>query len=898
MALEVGSRLGVFEVTGRLGEGGMGIVYRATDSTLHRDVALKVLPDAFANDPERLARFQREAQVLASLNHPNIAAIHGLEQSGDVQALVLELVEGPTLQDRTAAGPIPLDEALPIARQIAEALEAAHEQGIIHRDLKPANVKVKEDGTVKVLDFGLAKALEPELSDVEAANSPTRTMTAAATKMGVLMGTAAYMSPEQAAGKPADRRSDIWALGIVLFEMLTGQPLFTGETVSHVLASVLKTEPDWNALPPATPSLLRRLLRRCLEKDRRERLQHIGDARHEINDALSSPDESFQMSAPVSPPATWQRLVPAVLATLGLMAVTGLAVWGLVRPDPPPPRSSVRLAIPRPPETTGFPGYGSLVDFSPDGQTLAFVACWSGCSGRELRAYLRPLGQREAVPVPNSEGTYAVFFSPDGQWLGLNAGAGLKKVSLAGGPPVTLFDGPVLGASWGPDDTVVFGGRDAGLWRVSADGGEAELLASADGEIRWPHALPEGRAVLYTIWRGELETSEIAVLSLESGETKILVDGTSPRYASTGHLLFGREESLWAVPFDVEQLEITGSPVPVLADVQVDPQFGASPFAFGADGALTYVPSGARTFLQRTLTWVDRDGTEEVLTAPPRAYTSPRLSPDGTRVAIHDRDNENDLWVLDLTRQTLSRLTLAAEPDTYPVWTHDGQRVLFASPRDGVRNLYARAADGTGVVERLTESPNAQYPNTISPDGIHLVFSETSPDTGSDLHVLTLDDERRVEPLLVTEFDEGNAEISPDGRWLAYQSDASGQWEIYVQPFPDVDSGRWPISTTGGTRPLWGPDGRELFYLTEAGVLGVTVETGAGFQAGTPALVVEGPYYGTSGGRPGRTYDIATDGQRFLMIRERATDDTFADLRQLHVVLNWFEELKARVPVP
>ena len=561
MALEVGSRLGVFEVTGRLGEGGMGVVYRATDTTLHRDVALKVLPDAFAEDAERLARFQREAQVLASLNHPNIAAIHGLEQSGDTRALVLELVEGPTLQDRIAKGPIPLDEALPIARQIAEALEAAHEQGIIHRDLKPANVKVRSDGTVKVLDFGLAKALGPDLSDVEAANSPTMTMTAAATKMGVIMGTAAYMSPEQAAGKPADRRSDNWSFGVVLWEMLTGQQLFTGESISHVLAAVLKTDPDWQQLPAGTPHSVQRLLRRCLARSPKKRLPDAAMARLEIDEAdAASESSATEAAAPVAPPTIWQRPAAIVGLALATLALGAFGAW-LQGSASSPAALVTRTSIVLPQsQASGRTSIG----ISPLGTHVAYI------SNRQL--YVRAVDEFEAQPLASANNSLSPFFSPNGQWIAfysLVEGA-LKKVAISGGGEVTLTQAGIPAGAWG--------------------------------------------------------TSQIVVERLATGERTVLVEeGYGPRYLETGHLLYGLGDSLMAVPFDVERLEVTGGPVPLVEGVNRAEFAGAAVVDVARNGTLVYQPfqAGERV---RTVVWVGRDGTEERLPVPARYFIYARLS--------------------------------------------------------------------------------------------------------------------------------------------------------------------------------------------------------------------------------------------------------------------------------
>ena len=921
MALEAGTRLGPYSVTEQIGAGGMGEVYRARDTKLDRDVALKILPEDFASDPERLARFQREAKVLASLNHPNIAQIHGLEDSTETLALVLELVPGPTLQDRIAKGPIPLDEALPIARQIAEALEAAHEQGIIHRDLKPANVKVKDDGTVKVLDFGLAKALQPELSDAEAANSPTMTMTAAATKMGVIMGTAAYMSPEQAKGRQVDKRADIWAFGVVLFEMLTGRQAFGGTDISETLASVLKTDLDLAALPAGTPRNVRRVLSRCIQKDRTRRSRDIGDVRLDLSDsddeAAGAAAEALVAPVAAVQSALWQRPVPAALAALALIVLGGLAVWSTTRPAPAPV-TRTSIVLPRTQAAgTEFP----VVAVSPTGSHVVYVA--------DAQLYLRAMDESQAVPLAGTEGSSPMFpfFSPDGQWIGFfsQRDSALQKVSRSGGSPVTLTAVQrVYGGSWADDDTIITiifaEARQPGdepivprLLRVPAAGGTPEVLRSVDGmkdavtpnsgpTLGYPQLLPGGRALLYTVGIAlDWGQAQIVAERLATGERKVVVErGTDARYLESGHLIYRLDDTLLAVPFDVDRLEVTGGAVPVIEGVGSALRGGATHLDVSSSGTLVYLAGAGRGF---SFVWVDRDGREEALAAPLREYAFPRISPDGTRVAVDVRDLDGDIWIWSFEGETLTRLTFEPAGDTFPVWTPDSQRVVYTS---GVpANLYWRAADGTGTAERLLESPIRHAPHTISPDGSRLVFYQGGALVGFDLYVMTLDDERRVEPLIVTEFNERNAEISPDGRWLAYQSDASGRLEIYVQPFPDVDSGRWQISTDGGARALWGPDGRELFFMTNDGVMGVTVEVdaGSGFRHGTPELIVEGRYVGTSTAvlAQNRTYDISPDGQRFLMLtegRNASGDDPFAGLTQIHVVQNWTQELLERVPVP
>ena len=894
MPLTPGTTLGPYSVTAQIGAGGMGEVYRARDTKLDRDVALKILPEDFASDPERLARFQREAKVLAALNHPNIAQIHGLEESGDTPALVLEYVDGPTLQDRIGQGAIPLDEALPIAKQIAEALEAAHEQGIIHRDLKPANIKVTPDGVVKALDFGLAKALEPEQSHEDVANSPTMSMTAAATRAGFILGTAAYMSPEQAKGKPVDKRTDIWAYGVVLFEMLTGRQAFGGTDISETLASVLKTDVTLDELPAEVPHGLRRVLSRCLQKDRSQRSRDIGDVRLGIDDALVAPGESPVNTGAQSSAGVWQRPVPILVPVLLAGAVAVVAAWGITRAPEPASHPVRRLAITPPPSAGLSLSAGNVLAISPDARTLVFRATGAGAS----QLYRRRLDQFGVTPIRDTEGGANPFFSPDGEWLGFFANEVIRKISLAGGDALTVSEySSQRRATWGPGDTIVFGTNDGGLMRVSAGGGVPELLTTpeADNEShQHPSFLPGGGAVLFTAWSGAADTARIAVYSFDSGEQRVLFAGTVPKFTQ-GHIVFGRRDTLWAAPFDVDELAVTGEPFLVLEGAAGTPGIGHPYFQTARDGTLAYVPGGGVTG-SRPLVWVDRDGQEEPVDTSPLRYAGARISPDGTRIALDARDDEDDIWIWNIERRTLTRLTTSPEPDRTPTWTPDSMTVAFGSRRDGLGDIYWMAADGTGGVERLTDAPSVQVPLGFTADGSRLVFTE-SLGSQSDIGVLGLDNERQSETLLSTEFDEGNADVSPDGRWVAYQSDASGLEAIYVRPFPNVDDGRVQVSTAGARHPMWGPDGRELFFMApgrqggEFDLIAIPVEAAPSFNVGTPEVVLSGPYLANVGWRP---FDISPDGQRFLMIRERAVGDTVPT--QINVVEHWFEELKARVP--
>ena len=902
MALTVGSRLGHYDVTALIGEGGMGQVYRATDTQLGRDVALKILPDAFAADPDRLARFQREAHVLASLNHPGIAAIYGIERTDDTQALVLELVEGPTLADRIAKGPIPLDEALPIAKQIAEALEAAHEAGVIHRDLKPANIKVREDGTVKVLDFGLAKALD---TTPQGDPSQSPTLTAAATQMGVILGTAAYMSPEQARGKAVDRRVDIWSFGAVLFEMLTGTRAFAGADVSLTLAKVLEREPLWDLLPDTTSPSLRNLLERCLEKEPRQRVQAVGDVRLAMEGAFET-----SVNPPVQTGAAqlqlWQRPIPAALAALAVAATASLTVWALIGPAASP-ADLMRFVI-APPESAplAFSGFGRDVVISGDGRLIAYNG--TSPNGAIPQINLRPIDQVDGAALRGSVQGIAPFFSPGGEWVGFyNTDAdALQKVSIFGGPAVTLTQTPmVLGASWGADDQIIFGttsgaygGSGPGLFRLSGEGGQPEPLTTLDveqGETShtWPFIIPGRDAVLFVIGAGTpLVTGQLAVLDLATGTVSRLgVAGVSPHYVSTGHLVYAVEDgSVRAVPFDIDSLEVKGNPVSLIEGVAVQ-NTGAANFSVSDNGRLVYASGGSGTAALRSLVWVDREGREEAIAAPPHNYLDPWISPDGTRVVLDVRDEENDVWVWDLAGETLSRLTFDAGRDHAGHWTVDGKDVLFASDRDGAFSVYRKAADGTGITERLTEGTDRLAPEAVTPDGMELITRAFVPGRETDLIVVSLDGDPTMKTILGTDFAERNAALSPDGAWMAFESNSSGQYEVYVRPYPEVESGQWLISARGGEEPGWSPDGDELFYRTSNRMMAVSVETDSGFTFGTPRTLFEGPYRN----RDGRTYDVAPDG-RFLMVSGAQGSDSAQPL-EINVVVNWDQELLTRVPV-
>ena len=876
----------------------MGEVYRARDSALARDVALKVLPAAFAADADRVARFQREAQTLAALNHPHIAQIYGLENIGSGErAIVMELVDGDDLSRRIALGPMPLDEALPIARQIAEALEAAHEQGIIHRDLKPANIKVRRDGTVKILDFGLAKAMEPTgAASSSVSASPTIT-TPAMTQAGMILGTAAYMSPEQARGKPADKRADIWAFGCVLYEMLTGQRAFDGEGVSETLARVIEREPEWARLPATLSPALRTYLRRCLQKDPRQRVQAIGDVRLVLEGAF---DTAVSQTAAPSFVVQWRRAaLVGVAAIVAGGAIFGTLVWVAMRQAPPPRLSRLEVT----PMGTAALSLGwndRDLAITPDGSRLVYIG------NRSTQIFVRALDALAPVAVYTGH-PGGVFVSPDGQWIGFVENLGLlKKVAVTGGPAITLATidtaGP-SGSTWGPDDTIIVATNSVttGLQQIGATGGLTVLTRpdreQGEADHFWPEMLPGGRAVLFTITAltGGLDAAQVAVLDLQTGVRRVLLrGGTHAHYVpgagrEGGHLIYAAAGTLRAVAFDLASLETRGPSVTVVSDVVTTLRGGMDAVVAG-DGTLAYV-SGSLEGTPRTFVWVDRQGIETPIPAPPRPYLLPALSPDGSRVAVYANDQGHDLWLWDLGRTTLTRLTFADGVDVVQVWTPDGRRLIFTSEQGGVRNLFSQAANSTGPIERLTESPNTQYPSAVSPNGRQLIFSESTPETDTDVMAIELDGTLRVTPIVRTALTERNGIVSPDGRWLAYEANDSGRFEIYVRPYPDVKSGHWTVSTNGGTRPIWARSGQELVYVSPTGALmRVGVTSGPSWATTTPTLAVKEGYV-TNPNWWGRSFDISPDGQRFLMIKEGGIDGTTSP-PSIIVVQHWVEELK------
>jgi eukaryotic-like serine/threonine-protein kinase len=889
----IGKTLGHYQITSQLGKGGMGEVFQAKDQILGRDVAIKVLPDEFARDTDRVARFHREAKVLASLNHPNIAAIYGLEESGGTNLLVLELVEGPTLADRIKTGPIPVEEGLKLALQIAEALEAAHEKGIIHRDLKPSNIKVTPDGKVKVLDFGLAKAYAGDKEEVNLSNSPT--LSDAATQQGVILGTAAYMSPEQARGKPVDKRADIWAFGCVLFEMLTGRAAFSGRDVTDILAAVIRAEPEWKRLPANLHWRLREVLERCLEKEAKDRYSGINDARVEIQKTLADPSGVFALPITAARPRT--KLLPWLLAIL-VIVIVGVAIWYLKPTSPPEPRQVMRFDYELPDGQQFGEALFPPLAVSPDGKQVVY----STTKG----LYMRSVNELTAKPIAGTEGpTAQPFFSPNGKWIGYVSGIErkLKKISVSGGAPVALCDiteGAALGASWSADDTILYGTSRGAIMRISANGGTPEPFVKAKQTYLFaPQILPDGKSILYTAAVSTAQEGSIMVRSLKRGEPKELFAGMSARYLPTGHLVYTlpNNDNLFAVAFDSDRLEVAGGPVPVVE--------GGRAAAISDAGTLAYVSGSARTtgVVQRTLVWVDRSGKEEPIAAAPNNYAQPKISPDGTRLAL-SAGSPRDIWVWDFVRKTMTKLTFEKTNEIQPIWSPDGKRIVYYSSHEAPNGgVYWKSADGTGEVEKLVSATDRQFiPYSWSSDGKTLVMAEMVTMTNLDIGIVSMEGDRKRKPLLQTEYIESMPKISPDGRWMAYVSnEAIGvplKGDIYVRPFPDVNKGKWQVSTNGGSCPLWSPDGRELFYLSDDNsVMTVPVETRPALSFGTPKMLFKSTYLGLTWSE-GTPWDISPDGKRFLMIKPPETVQSAGAPRpKIVVVLNWLDELKQRVPV-
>ena len=866
MALEPGHRLGPYEIVAPIGAGGMGEVYRARDRKLNRDVAIKVLPATVAADRDRLTRLEREAQVLASLNHPHIGAIYGIEGTDRGSALILELVEGPTLADRLVRGSVPLADTIDIARQMAAALEAAHEQGVIHRDLKPANIKLRPDGAVKVLDFGLAKvACAPTLTPVDVS-----TETAMMTEAGIIVGTVAYMSPEQARGRPVDRRTDIWAFGCVMYEMLTGVRAFARDSAADILAAIALNQPDWDALPADTPAAIRLLLRRCLQTDVTRRLQHIGDARLELEDVIAGHDVARIEPAQPRFLGGWRAVPWAIAVALAV----GLGVGSLLRnPNGAAAQRAVaRLELNLPPGVDLDSSVGQSAALSPDGTQVAFV----GISGGVRQLYLRRLDQFRTVQLPGTEQATSCFFSPDGRKIAFVLASGTLKTVSLGDATVTTVASHVnytSGGTWGADDVITFS-REGTLWQVPASGGASRQLTTLDPtkhelSHEWPTIVNNGHGILFASTTAADDAGQrIEALSFADHRRRVVVDGgTFPLYAS-GHLIYFRSGVLLAAPFDARRLVVSGSPVRVVEDVAAT---GNVPLAtVSSTGSLLFAPNATGA---SRLVWVSRDGAEQPLNDVPRAYRHPRLSPDGRRLVVRA---SGDLWLQDLARGTFARLTSLGTVDGFIAWMPDAARVVFRTST-AIRTL---DVDGGGRSAVVASTSAADYPNSVSPDGRTLAFVRMAS-TG-DLHALSLNGERAPVAIVQTPAYEAGAQFSPDGRWIAYVSDESGQLQVYVRPYPSLDR-KWQISTDGGTQVLWNRNGRELFYRAGNKLIAVEISTTPQLTLSRPRLLFERRY--AVGTVTFANYDVAPDGRRFLMVRDESGSG------RLNVVLNWASEL-------
>jgi serine/threonine-protein kinase len=898
--------IGHYRIVSKLGEGGMGVVYRATDSKLHRDVAIKVLPEAFSQDPARMQRFEREAQVLATLNHPNIAAIYGIEDN----AFVMELVEGESLRTILERGPLPLETALPYAAQIAEALEAAHEKGVVHRDLKPANIMVTPSGAVKVLDFGLAAVMHgPTAASAERANSPTLTMQA--TQAGVILGTAGYMSPEQAAGKPVDKRADVWSFGVVLWEMLTGRTLFTGETTSHVLADVLRGPIDLDQLPRDTPGAIRTLLARCLDRNVRNRLRDIGEARVAIQSAGKEPPQAAPLPVAKRTSLLWPAIAAVLLLAICVLLFRDSRVVSKATPAMPL-RASLDLT---PAEHLANDGFGrpSKTDltFSPDGSVLVF----SGVVGSALQLYRRALDQSEAVPIPGTEGGTGPFFSPDGRWIGFYAQGALRKVSTNGGPAVTIckLGDEKWGATWGAEDSIVFSG-DGDVQQVSAQGGDPKVLLKGDSATSFyystPEFLPDGKTLLLTqIHAGGWDAAEVAVL-LPGGKPRVLLKGgANPRYVAAGYLLYMRQGALLAAPFDVHRLEITGAAVPLLDGVMqaVDEpneglESGLGQFAVSRTGTLVYGSGGTFPRPKSTLISLDRNGAITELN-PKRAETyGLRISPDGRRFAGGVISTTNraqaDVESYDLERGT-STLVTRDGASSWPIWSPDQRRLLFSVNDTKIESL---SVDGVGTPETIATGGTGAFAVSWSRDGKWLAYM-TVDSSKSQMWVRPMTEHGEPRLFLETKSQLLDGYFSPDGKWIAYSTDESGAFEVYVRPFPGPGA-EHRISTATAMNPAWNPNGRELFYLERHGaheaqksfvnMMAVDIDANDPFHAGIPHKLFAFPEGQSVATLPVRSYDVYPDGQHFLA--QPHEYDPGPAVIHLNVVANWFEELRRRAP--
>jgi serine/threonine-protein kinase len=891
--MTAGTKIGPYEIVSPLGAGGMGEVYRASDTRLGRQVAIKVLPEALAGDAQYMARFEREAQLLAALHHPHIASVFGLEGN----ALVMELVEGPTLLERMAQGAVPVEEAVSIARQIAEGLEAAHEKGIIHRDLKPANVKITPEGVVKLLDFGLAKTVDelrtPSGQSMAMSPAMSPTLSLAMTQAGMILGTAAYMSPEQARGKPVDKRADIWAFGVVLYEMLAGRQLFGGgETVTDTLAAVVTREPDFTALPSGVPERIRRLIERCLRKDPKTRLRDIGEARLLIDE----PEAAVAVESAKPRPAWPWAAMACVLAV-----AAGAGWWKATRQAPLRPLMTLDVEIGPGQEL----GRRSLA-ISPDGTRLAVVVR----EGNKRQIGVRMLHQRQMSLLAGTEGADYPFFSTDGEWIGFGADGKLKKIPVAGGAPVTLCDAPFMrGASWGDDGNIIVAlTTTSPLSRVSSGGGTpvpVTTLKPGERTHRWPRVAPGSEIVLFTahIGAGNFDGATAEAVSLKTGERKTLQrNAHSPWLLASGHLIYQNQGTLYAAPFDAARLALKGTPAPIVEDAALNSN-GGSAFSASSNGTFVYLSTGLTGpgwFGQGWLiVWLDSAGKKEPLQAAPKPYLMPRVSPDGKRLAFTIAESAgSSIWVKDLARDTVSRLSFLAGENQNPVWTPDGKHIVFRSFGHSAAGVYWIRSDGSGEPQALTSGGDiVPFPVSFTPDGRVLALNQPTAERRLDLVTAMMEggpERPRLGPpqvLAGSRFQETGGNFSPDGRWIAYSSDESGTSEIYVRPYP-APGGRWQISNGGGQSPAWSRNGREIFFEWDRHIhRAACTATGTALECGKPRQWAD---FELEGGFIGRSFDVTPDGKR-LAVLANLDAPASRPSGQVTLLLNFIDELKRRL---
>ena len=875
----IGKTLGRYKITALLGKGGMGEVYRATDTTLSREVAVKILPSAFSHDLERVARFEREATTLAKLQHTNIASVYGFEKDEEERFLVMELVEGEDLAERLDRGPIPPDEAMALAAQIAEGLEVAHNMGIVHRDLKPANLKITPTGEVKILDFGLARAYadEPDTgSTIEIGNSPT--LTAGMTQAGVILGTAAYMSPEQARGKAIDKQADLWSFGVVFYEMLTADRLFGGETVSDSIGAILHRDPDLTQLPDVPPQL-HTLLRRCLARDKRDRLRDIGDARLELTDAIAAGGANQKRDGNNKQRAPW--IVAALLTVM-----VGITSWTMFTRGPATEHNLATLGLPRNEAVDlGIHNAWPRLQFSPDGKQVIYIG------GEDSKLYRRNVDSFDSEAIPGIEDVAQVTYSPDGLWIAYMTGTSLWKVALSGGAPIELCNtGNGPGLAWSGNTIFFSRVNGGGLWSVSAGGGQPQQISTLNQEReetshRWPHVLPGGKHLLITIKTANIATfddAQIGLLSLATGDVQVLIQGGSfPKYTNTGHIIYGRNDRLFATPFDLETLTVQGTPVAVLDEIDTVDVNGCAQYALSANGSLAYLTAGEDQ-AEQELVWINTSGQTEPLEIDNSYLFQISFRPDGQQLAAMIPAANDKIYITDLQRRITTRLTNTPGNDGQPIWSPDGTQIAYQNDRDGSIDLYLIPADGSAPARRILASPEDENLNTWSPDGTQILFTRWSGNDQANIYTIASDGSGEAQVLFPSDQPNRQARISADGRWVAYVAGLGDDSNVYARRY-DQPGRPIRISTAGGIQPQWAPDGKTLYYIDGIQMMAVPIDLTDGLSVGTPHRIFEGN---------AETFGFTTmaiDGQRFLVNRANPQLRKHFGIR---VVFDWAERLK------